>query len=819
MFCQGCGSALTPGSRFCDKCGTAVQAAGTPEQQVAPPVQAADAPVQQEVPQNQDYQQPAPPPPEPPPPPQPEYQAVAPPPPPPPIQQEYQQPQQYQPVAPPPPPPPMQPEYQPPQQYQQAAHPPPPPQQDYQAYQQYQPAPPYPDPAGPKKSKKKIIIPIIAAVVLLAAAAGAYFIFFHNSPERAAAKALSNVGTEFSQRLQDTPLEIFGLLFESLESGSITVDFDYRDMWSNSRGNITLHTDSERNEYALEAGMTVEDIRLDLDFFLNSEVAAVRVSQIDNNYYGIRFNTFRNDFRSFADLMGLGRQETDMIADWVDAISEALNADGNMEDFYSDYTDLFSSILTRAEVRSGKADLNSGGRSVRADKIDYIITDRLIFELLNDFADLLEKDDNIRAMFEAGDEFGGLYYGLTYDSMIREFRSQLREFERIFKGEIVVSLYIGSGDRLLQINANSNLQVDGEEIKFNMSLDFGSSAHDLWVFRMNTEEGRDSSEFAIEWEMNDLSGSKETRLRVIVRDRWSDDVSEVVLNWTNSGQFKLTMEEGRYSETLLSGTYNRNGDGFRLVIDDPFVDSYWDESLRLEISAARRSGRIEQVDFINISDWGTVLIEKIEDLLGFGSSVYNPPGMIDYALLGSWYHYDGAGTYFFWHSEFVYFDDSGFVMADEETGTWSASNGRLTVVDDSGSTYEFTYSIIGGTLSITDSDGDTGYFNSYAQAPAPAPPPPGIQDSDIVGAWTFLRGDFTYFFMKTSVVFFDDNGIVILDNEDGSDYKYGSWSVNGNTLTVVDDLYITYEFTFEITGNTLAITDTDYDTGYFDRLW
>jgi len=659
---------------------------------------------------------------------------------------------------------------------------------------------------------------------LLAAAAGAYFVFFHNSPQRTAARAFANIGTEFGQRLQDTPLEIFGLLFESLESGSVTVDFDYRDRWSDTRGNITLHTDGSRKEYALEAGMTVEDIQLDLDFYINSEVAAIRVSQIDNNYYGIVFDTFRNDFRSFASLLDISRQETDMVADWVDMISEAFKADGNAEDLYTDYTDLFSSILTRAEVRSGKADLNSGGRNIRADRYDYIITDKLIFELLKEFVDLLENDDNIRTMFEAGDEFGGFYFGSSYDSMIREFRSGLRDMERILSGELIVSLYISS-NRLMQINAEANLEVEGESASFKMLLDFGSSAHDLWVFRMNTEAGRDSSEFAIEWEMNELSNSKETRLRVIVSDRWSDEVSEVVLDWTNSGRFTLSLDEGRRSDTLLTGTYTSSGDGFKLVIDDPFTDSYWDESLRLEISASRRSGRIEQVDFINISDWGTVLIEKIEDLIGFGSSGYSPvppappPGVIDTALTGSWTNYDGAAIYFFWRSEYVYFDDSGFVMADDSFGTWSVNGSKLTVVADGGSTYEFTYSIIGGTLTITDSDGDTGYFSNLSQAPAP---PPGVQDdsllnSGLVGAWTFLRGDYTYFFNLSDIIYFDENGTVILENE--GDYEFGVWSVYGNTLYVVYENNINYQFTFEINGNILAITDIDYDTGYFDRLW
>ena len=68
---------------------------------------------------------------------------------------------------------------------------------------------------------------------------------------------------------------------------------------------------------------------------------------------------------------------------------------------------------------------------------------------------------------------------------------------------------------------------------------------------------------------------------------------------------------------ILSGIYTRENEGFNLKIDDPFTDSFWDESLRLEISAVHHSDRIEQVEFINIDDWDMALIEKLEDFFDF----------------------------------------------------------------------------------------------------------------------------------------------------------------------------------------------------------
>ena len=573
-------------------------------------------------------------------------------------------------------------------------------------------------------------MPIVAAVALIATALLIYFLVFLSSPTTTTFRALSNIGNEVEERIDGTPLEMFGLLLESLQNGTVSVDFEYSDLWSNVQGSVTLHSDESRGAYAAHAGLSVYNISMDLDFYMNRDAAAARLRQIDDNYYGIVFDTFGDDFRSFANVLGLSRSETDEVISAVEMLADLLRGtDDNEDSLTEEYEKLLGDFIQRLDVTSERVDTMSGGSSVRAQKIDFVITDSDIADLFDEFFIILENDDNMRGILESNIQSGlGLFY-TSYDDFLREIRREVRSFTRSLSGEITVTFYISSNNRLLRIEINTDLAYDGDAEQFDMSIDFGASATDIWVFEMNAGSGRDRMSLTLEWEMRETSSSSEIVLRLTVDDRWSNnEVSELTLSWTDRGNFTLSVEEELFPGTILSGVYTRNDDGFRLEIDDPYRDSFWGESLSLTITASNRVVGIEDVDFINIVNWGESLLERIEDFLGFGGNIFTPdpfptptpppgpgtadPDLIGHELLGAWSFSGGMVTYFFWSSDFVLFDEEGVVMADGELGVWSVDGNYLTVVEDfgQGRVRHYHYEIVNGILYITDSDDDTGEF-------------------------------------------------------------------------------------------------------------
>jgi len=82
-------------------------------------------------------------------------------------------------------------------------------------------------------------------------------------------------------------------------------------------------------------------------------------------------------------------------------------------------------------------------------------------------------------------------------------------------------------------------------------------------------------------------------------------------------------------------------------------------------------------------------------------------------LIGKWEFSSGDGIYYFWESELVEFRTDGTVFSseDEDSGKWSKSGSdKLTVEDDRGRVFDFTYQLSGDRLTITDEDNDRGVF-------------------------------------------------------------------------------------------------------------
>jgi len=776
MTCKNCGSEVVAGNKFCAKCGTAqvveapaaqvadasapvptVEASPTPAAPVEPtpvaPV-ATVAPVEPTTPAQTGS---------------PAVETV-------PVQQQPVQPASpQQPVQPTQPYQQQQPAH--PYQQQQPAHP----YQQGQAYQQQpvQPAQPYqsqqyqygqpyqqtPPPDGPKKQIKwKIIAPIAATVAIIAVAA-IILVMFLNSPMRIAYNAISNFGDEISERVDGTPLELFGMLLESMEDGSVTVEFDYQDNsdWMftgpDISGAITLHADYESRQYAAEASMLIDGFELDFDFHFNNESMAFRIPQIDNNFYGIIFETFADDFREFANIVGLSQREIAEAIEMIEAYERWMNMQADMDGIYEKYEELFADFLDDVDVSISRVNYVHG-RSVSARRIDFVATAEMFVNFMEDYINMLDDDEDMRALFAQSDAFMEIMdpfgsSGSVFDEMIRDLRSMMRELDGL-EGYMTFSMYVGSGNRLLRMELDMNFGFDEELERVVVALDLGESASDAWRLSADAPDG---SEFILDWEVNDTSNGGETIVRAIMNDRRSSFEYEVILDWSDRGDFTLSFYEGWHAETVLTGNYTSNAYGFELWLYD-LIDSDWDwsdESLDIGISTARRTESLEPVDFINISDWGQRVVDMMDD---FADDLFDQ-------MFG-----------------FPDVDDWDFDLPDIE-------------------------------LPVIDPDPDPDPADDDDDFVLPWDTGRDLSDSELLGWWDVYGGDNILFFEDPLFVVFDELGLA------SAGLNFGMFYEDGNNLTIIANFGMgdTYEFTFEFVGDLLAITDSTGATMYLEFMW
>ncbi|MDR2599678.1 MAG: zinc-ribbon domain-containing protein [Oscillospiraceae bacterium] len=618
--------------------------------------------------------------------------------------------------------------------------------QQYSQHPQYPQHPQYHQhPQHPQVKKsggiKKYWWTIAAAIILVVGVTSTFWFLTQNSPLAKAAKAFANLGDELSTRVSGTPLEVVSQLSDSLTNGVVTVGFDYSDSWSSSRGTMTLKTDSTRGEFAFDADLFIEGVQIEGELLINKESAALRVLQFNENFYGINYKTFREDFSSFANILGLDRYEIDEINSLVDTLSELMKSTTTDAILPNAYDKLTMDLLKEATVGTSKVDITSGGDNVSATKIEFLFTDKMIIEFLNDVLDAYSNDESARDAYNSmsGFLYSQIWYDYpSFDETVREMRNSLREIEREFFGEITVDIYTGKNDRLLRVEVVADLEIFRESAVVSATLDFGASAKDLWILEMSSKSEWEESTFLLKWSLDESAdGAGSTKLTLTMEDNWWSDSYEVSLNWTNRGDFTLSVEEDYFGDTLLSGTYIKQGDRFSLTLDNLLANSYYDDNLTFNILTEPLSGRIQNVNFVNIKDWDEALLEKIETfvmlkLLDIPDNIYDPyvppiidpptppptspnPGVGDTInsedLIGTWAYSSGSVTYFFWRSDNVEFFTDGNVYASEDElwGVW-VLNGNELVVETEWSIYHFTISISDNILAITDHDDDTGFF-------------------------------------------------------------------------------------------------------------
>jgi hypothetical protein len=487
-----------------------------------------------------------------------------------------------------------------------------PPDSPYSGYPGFVPV----EPARKKGAGKllKFGVPITAVVAV--AVVAFILLFARSSPKAIVSKALAGMVSEAGARLDNTPLKAIGLIGETLKDGKLTLNFNYEDNWNEQEvsGSVKISSIAKDKECALEADLSIYSQPVNAEVYVNKERIAVGSRLLDNNYYGITYSTFREDFRSFGELIGLDDNTMSDVADAIDILSDAMNAEKVDYSSLDAYAELVTEFFKNIEPTSERAELEIGGVSVRCQKIGFMVTDKQIIKLFNDLYDLLESDDQLREQFDSMYDnplMGSMSGGFSYRSMLRDIRNAIGEFENIFTGNIIYSFYVGSKDRLLKMEAETNIEVFGENTQLRMTFDFGASPQDRWTFEISVQEVGDRSSGKMVWDYKERSNSIENSLTFTSSD---DDPFTLKSVWSpESGIFTLSYEDKWGDDNNISGVFTTDGAGFHLSIDNPMPE-YLDSVLTIEL-IGEPGAEIKQIDYVNIDQWGMSLLNKLQSLI------------------------------------------------------------------------------------------------------------------------------------------------------------------------------------------------------------
>jgi len=430
---------------------------------------------------------------------------------------------------------------------------------------------------------KKIILVVAAVLVVVIAIIG---ILLTTHPLLRLERAANNFIEEFEERVATTPFQAIPMMVDTLEHGTTEISFRTQGAWPNPSGSLTLMSDSRRHEYAIH-GMVNFLVNIDFEAYINRHRLAARVPLVGNEFLGITFRTFRNDFQTVGGMFGLNSNIINQVADYVEFLEEALNMEA--DDMLDPYIELLSDQILNANRSTGRERIYVGNSSIRARRVSFIFDETDIQEFLGDLHTIMATDDTLRSYFDTMDTLNLGVRSSTLDWILRDmlFMRDSLYYEDV---EFVISFYTNNRNRLVQVS----LMANGE----GMIINLGANAQDTWTFS--------GEAYTLQWQM-DRDGNE--YIHVISHiDSFGSEFIEFTWNRDN-GNFMFNMDGER-----ITGNFNTSNRGrdFMLRLDSLPMGS--NETITFTISGTPDVS-IATIHYINMPDWGNHLISSIQSAI------------------------------------------------------------------------------------------------------------------------------------------------------------------------------------------------------------
>ena len=142
--------------------------------------------------------------------------------------------------------------------------------------------------------KKKWLLLIIPAVLILAAA---LVWFLYLSPRMALSNAADDALSKLEQRLKESPVPILAKGYDESGRNSTSLELAVSD---GVQYDMQVQTDLTANQILADGTIRIDGKTLNLSAYLDKEFAAITSEDLfKGGYYGITYDTFSSDVRSF----------------------------------------------------------------------------------------------------------------------------------------------------------------------------------------------------------------------------------------------------------------------------------------------------------------------------------------------------------------------------------------------------------------------------------------------------------------------------------------------------------------------------------------
>ena len=465
---------------------------------------------------------------------------------------------------------------------------------------------------------KLILIPALTVAVMIVAVVLAMDFF---KPELA--KSLNALYSDMGTRVDSSIFSVMEPLSKCLENGEVNADISYTDEYGDTiSGSVALGSSSETDIRRLSLKAQIYGSPVDAILLVGENYAALGSSLLGKSYYGVRFDSFDEDFTKFAKSSGLTGLSPDFFSEFINMLDYASNGNKAFTPSVGATIELnrmlteFSRDLTSTESREK---MTIGGKSVRATVLTYSLSVAEIINLGHNFIDFARTDESIRALLIAYLNYYGSYdfydnsiprngmllpprhapEGETrepIENFLDELEYSLDYLTENYSGDLHIRLVFAKG-HFYALELNSALIVEGSPLDIRLTFNFGHRVYDNWELDCYVKSETESFRFNAVWAFSIMDNVPVNELTLTVDDGYSREVFTVRSRWEqSSGDFSLSLRDSTDRVNVnLRGNLKCSTDSFDLALDTT-------PELTLQISG-RTNCSIAQPDFINLDLW------------------------------------------------------------------------------------------------------------------------------------------------------------------------------------------------------------------------
>ena len=461
----------------------------------------------------------------------------------------------------------------------------------------------------PPKRRPVFLRVFLPALLIVAAVLAVMMVI--NRPKPTLAGAVNVLLADVKTRADSSVAAIAKPLAECLKNGSISADISYTDDYGDTLSGIVIYASSaETDTRSLSLNALLYGNHVDATLLVGKDYAALGSPALGDAYYGLRFDSFAEDFEKFVDAAGLTEVSYDDCAVFVRLLDSAFNGSGGLtlsESTIAELRVIFTEFFESLPSDIHRVKSFRDGKRVPEFIYTYDITITDIVTFGNRLLGLIKTDDNLWSFLEAYMKCRNIYkHQLSepkpVELLLDEFENALSYLESSCSGGITAR-FVTTGGRFSSIDLYSSaLTVDGKPQSLGLSLNFGYSINDEWTLEWFNE----GHSLRAVWLYNGLVNVPENKLTLLISSNGVDKALVLSSRWNpDTGSFYLSVSDRiNMYDVALSGTLFCDDNSFTLALDTA-------PELSLQLAGKANSDYTAQQEFINLDKWSRDTLELL----------------------------------------------------------------------------------------------------------------------------------------------------------------------------------------------------------------